>query len=297
MTMHREGWRAATGLVALIVLQSLAATPALPQQNGDATFHVEIKKQESIYQSKGTQVPDGYVTYRALKDYEDLLPSGFGKALGELGPGDRWLDVGAGRGQAILDYYDREFPAPQGASAVQPRGKARAVAVSIEDRRTDQWRERSARLGGDHIKYLSSKPLRDYSSDELGKFRIITDVFGGFSYTDNLSLFIEKILGALEVNGSFYSLLQSVRLEDGKEDANTWWLTEIKDRAGQDVKVCSWLKSISCVKVTCESKSAWDTPTELIRVQKVCNEFSVPKVTRVQYEAGNPPGRVFQLAW
>jgi hypothetical protein len=108
---------------------------------------------------------------------------------------------------------------------------------------------------------------------------------------------MEKILGALEVNGNFYTLLQSVRLEDGKEDAGTWWLTEIKDRAGQDVKVCSWLKSISCVKVTCESKSKWDTPTELIRVQKVCNEFSVPQVTRLQYEAGNPPGRVFQLAW
>ena len=126
---------------------------------------------------------------------------------------------------------------------------------------------------------------------------MITDVYGGFSYTENLSVFMEKILGALEVNGNFYTLLQSVRLEDGKEDTNTWWLTEIRDRAGQDVKVCTWLKSISCVKVTCESKSKWDTPTELIRVQKVCNEFSVPKVTRVQYEAGNPPGRVFQLAW
>ena len=290
-------WRAAAGLATLLALQSLAAAPALSQAPVDGQFRVEIKKQEGIYQSKGTAVPDGYITYRALKDYEDLLPAGFARALGELGPADRWLDVGAGRGQAILDYYDRDFAVPPGAVPAAAQGKASAVAVSIEDRRTDQWHERAARLGGSKLKYLWSKPLREYSSEELGKFRMITDVFGGFSYTENISGFIEKILGALEVNGNFYTLLQSVRLEDGKEDANTWWLTEIKDRAGQDVKICSWLKSISCVKVTCESKSTWDTPTELIRVQKVCSEFSVPQVTRLQYEAGNPPGRVFQLAW
>jgi hypothetical protein len=296
MMMHRGGWRA--GMVsALLILQSVISTPVLSQAPTEARFQVEIRKQESIYQSRGAEVPDGYVTYRALKDYEELLPSGFSKALGELGPSDRWLDVGAGRGQAILDYYDSELGASPGMAAGQPRGKARAVAMSIEDRRTDQWHERALLLGGDRIKYLSSKRLSQYSNDELGKFRIITDVFGGFSYTDNLSGFMDKILGALEVNGSFYTLLQSVRLEDGKEDSNTWWLTEIRDRAGHDVKVCSWLKSISCVKVTCESKSKWDTPTELIRVQKVCNEYSVPQVTRLQYEAGNPPGRVFQLAW
>jgi hypothetical protein len=61
------------------------------------------------------------------------------------------------------------------------------------------------------------------------------------------------------------------------------------------VKVCSWLKRITCVQVTCESKSAWDTPSELIHVRKVCNEVSVPSMKPLQYEAGNPPSRVFQV--
>jgi len=67
------------------------------------------------------------------------------------------------------------------------------------------------------------------------------------------------------------------------------------DTAGHDVKVCSWLKQTTCVKVTCESKSDWDQPTELIKIQKVCSDVSIPRTKLVKFEAGNPPGRKFQL--
>ena len=67
------------------------------------------------------------------------------------------------------------------------------------------------------------------------------------------------------------------------------------DAAGRDVKVCSWLKKTTCVKVGCESKSDWDTPTELINIRKVCSDVSVPRMKLLKYEAGNPPGRRFQL--
>jgi hypothetical protein len=69
----------------------------------------------------------------------------------------------------------------------------------------------------------------------------------------------------------------------------------VEDAAGRDVKVCSWLKKIACVKVGCESKSDWHAPTELINIQKVCSDVSVPRVKLLKYEAGNPPGRRFQL--
>jgi SAM-dependent methyltransferase len=294
--MHGTSSRAAMGLAALIVFQGLWVAPVLSQEQTAARYQYEVGKQQAIYHSKGAAVPEGYVTHRGLKSYEELLPAGFGKALRELGPEDRWLDVGAGRGQAILDYYQLQDHGGSDETQLVARGKARAVAVSIEDRRTQEWRERAAALGGDHLRYLSSKRLGEYSNEELGKFRIITDVYGGLSYTDRLSSFMEKVLGILEVNGDFYSLLQSVRLDNGLDDPQTtWYQTELKDALGRDVKVCSWLKRITCVQVTCESKSAWDTPSELFHVRKVCNEVSVPRMTPVQYEAGNPPSRVFQL--
>ena len=119
--------------------------------------------------------------------------------------------------------------------------------MSIEDRRTDKWQQQAASFGDDRIRYLSGKRLREYSPEELGKFQIITDVFGGFSYTEDLSQFLEKALSLLEIGGVFYTVVQSVHLEDAKDKPNIYYQTELVDAAGRDVKVCSWLKKIACV--------------------------------------------------
>ena len=307
---HAPRWKTAGALIVLViaagcvhqappieakpVAKPVVAQPPAPVQ---PRLNEEFAKQQKIYLSRGAEVPRGYVTYRTLAAYADLLPAGFSVALRKLGSGDRWLDIGAGAGQAILDYYAPNYDGPPaGWAPPPPRAKAQAVAMSIEDRRTDQWLQRTAMPGGDGLRYLFGKRLREYSLEELGKFQIITDVYGGFSYTDNLSPFLERVLGLLDLNGSFYTLVASVHLEDGKDNPDkTWYLTELLDGAGRDVKVCSWLKRVSCVEVVCESKSTWETPTELIHVRKVCGDVSVPPTKLVKYEAGNPPGRLFQL--
>ena len=275
----------------LLLLQAFVPALCRSAETLPPTFQEEIRKQEGIYQSRGEKVPGGYITGRGLAKYMELLPSGFDAALKRLGPSDRWLDIGAGAGHAILDYYAPEYGRKRFAS------KAAAVALSIEDRRTDLWKKRAAMLAPNHIRYLNGKRLREYSKEELGRFRMITDVYGGFSYTDDLSLFTEKVLALLELSGSFYSLLMSVHLDDGKDRPRVWYLTEIVDAAGRDVKVCTWLRSIACVKIVCESKSTadWPAQTELIHVRKVCNKTSVPALDPVSYEAGSPPGRKFRL--
>jgi hypothetical protein len=280
----------------LIVIGLQAQNPGAgwPEEAAPPRIDDEIAKQETIYSSRGTDVPGGYVTGRTLWDYLELLPSGFCDALGSLGSSDRWLDIGAGEGQAILDYYAPEDKVAPARTCSGYGGKVRAVAMSIEDRRTDKWQQQAA-SAGDRIRYLSGKRLRSYSGEELGKFQIITDVYGGFSYTEDLSQFMEKVMSLLATGGVFYTLVQSVHLEDGKDKPSTWYLTELMDTGGQDVKVCSWLKKTSCAKVVCESKSDWHTPTELIHIKKVCSDVSVPRLKLLKYEAGNPPGRQFQL--
>ena len=293
-----KGWKTAgirLAVLIVIVLPALGLGACRLQEPAQPGINEEFAKQEKIYRSQGAEVPSGYVTGRALSDYAELLTSDFCDALGRLGNSDRWLDIGAGDGQAILDYYSPEYNAAPARKCSRPGMKARAIAMSIEDRRTNKWQLQAAVLGGDRIRYLAGKSLRHYSREELGRFQIITDVYGGFSYTEDLSLFLEKVLGVLETGGAFYTMVQSVHLEDGKDKPDATYQTELLDAAGRDVKVCSWLKQSPCVKVGCESKSDWDTPTELIKIQKVCSDVSVPRMKLLKYEAGNPPSRRFQL--
>jgi hypothetical protein len=288
---------AATGVAVgiVILLEALGLGAGWSQEPAQPRINEEITKQEKIYRSRGAEVPAGYVTNRRLSDYAQLLPSGFCDALGSLGSSDRWLDVGAGDGQAVLDYFAPADDAVPAEKCAQLAGRGHAVAMSIEDRRTDKWQERAASLGAERIRYLSGKRLRQHSRDELGKFQIITDVYGGFSYTEELSEFLEKVLSLLETGGVFYTIVQGVHLENGKDKPDTWYLTELVDAAGDDVKVCSWLKKTTCVQVTCESKSDWHAPTEQINIRKVCSDVSVPRMKLLTFEAGNPPARRFQL--
>jgi len=163
------------------VVQAFGAGAGRSQEPAQPRIDEEIAKQEKIYGTRGADVPRGYVTGRTLSDYLELLPAGFCDALGTLGSSDRWLDIGAGTGQAILDYSAPEYGSTPGKICTGADGKVRAVAMSIEDRRTDAWQRQAASLGADRIRYLSGKRLRHYSPEELGKFQIITDVYGGFS--------------------------------------------------------------------------------------------------------------------
>ena len=147
---------------------------------------------------------------------------------------DGWISARA-RGRPYSTTMHREGEGPlKSAAGSGPR--ARAVAISIEDRRTDKWKRQAASLGGDRTRYLAGKRLSQYSRDELGKFQIITDVYGGFSYTEDLSRFVGKVLSLLEVGGSFYTLMPGVHLESAKDKLGILYLTELEDAAGRPLE-------------------------------------------------------------
>jgi SAM-dependent methyltransferase len=285
-------------LLALLALQALWLGPAHSQGGASPKIEEQISIQESIYRSRGDAVPEGYVIDRSLLSYTFTLSDGFDDSLASLGPNDRWLDVGAGQGRAILDYYTPRYDSMHVEGRERRGTKARSVAISIEDRRTPLWHETAAGLEGNKIQYLFGKRLREYSLQELGKFRLITDVIGGFSYSTDLSRFMENVLDFLELNGSFYSLLQDVSSEAGTNKPfypGAPFLTEIKNADGSELKICSWLKSISCVEVSCELKDKWKPPIEVYHVKKVCSDVRVPTLAPVHFEAGTPPERGYRL--
>ena len=282
----------------LLILPTLWLATSHSADLSSPKIDEEMVKQEEIFKSEGESKPEGYVVNRSLSDYKDALSPGFERALAKLGPKDRWLDIGAGEGRAILDYYTRSEDLGDGEPGVRRGTKARAVAISIEDRRQLRWHQTAASLETNQIQYFFNKRMRDFSLDELGKFQIITDLLGGFSYTDQLSSFTEKVLQLLDLKGSLYTLLQDVKSEGGTNKpyyANSPYLTEIANADGSEVKVCSWLKSITCVEVTCELRTNWKPPVEIYHVHKVCSAVTVPALTRISYGAGTPPERRFLL--
>jgi hypothetical protein len=292
--MVNAGIRAGVALVLSVVWLAASHAAGAP----GAKLDEEVLKQDRIYHGQGEQVTPGYTVDRALMIYADGLPSGFDRALADLGPTDRWLDIGAGEAKAVLDYYTPGYDLAHPEGRDRRGRKAQAVAISIEDRRTRLWDLTAATLDPNQIQYLSGRRMREYSLEELGKFQIITDVIGGFSYTDGLSRFMEKVLGLLEVNGSFFSVLQDVQWEDGTNRPyypGSPFLTRIAQPDGSEMKVCAWLKRISCVEVTCEAKPTWQPPMEAFQVRKTCNEVSVPALDTVHYQAGTPPERRFEL--
>lgn len=271
------------------VSHAAPADKAAPQE--------ELSKQSRIYESRGEDRPEGYVIGRSLLSYTGALPAEFITSLANLSPQERWLDVGAGEGRAILDYWTAKYDVLL-KGPYQYGRKAKATAMSIEDRRTPQWYQTAAAAGADQIQYLAGRRLREYSLEELGRFKIITDVFGGFSYTRYPATYMEKALGLLEPNGTLYTVLQDVHWQEGSNKpfyAGSPFLTQIADGAGAEMKVCAWLKSISCVEVTCEGKDA-SPPVEMYRVRKVCENVNVPKLELVSYQAGTPPERGFRIS-
>lgn len=280
-------------LEALLVRASCAQQPAPPRD-----FRDEASKQAEIYNSAGQKVPEGYVIGRSLFSYAFILPPGFRDSLGRLGAQDRWLDIGAGEGHAVLDYRTSKYDVLL-RGAGESRGKAQAVAMSIEDRRTARWHEAAASHDEKQLRYLFGRRLREYSKEELGgQFQLITDVLGAFSYTRFMSVFMEKALGLLAVNGTFYTVLQDVQSESGKNRPfypPSPFLTELVSRDGSELKVCAWLKRISCVEVTCELKPDSSPPVEGYSIRKTCNGVVVPELVPVHFEAGTPPERRFQL--
>src|SRR6185295_19336772 len=101
------GWKAAAArrtVVVVFIVLGFSPAAGWPQEPAQPRLDEEFNKQEKIYRSRGADRPAGYVIGRGLSDYAGLLPSGFCDALGGLGTSDRWLDIGAGAAQAILDY-------------------------------------------------------------------------------------------------------------------------------------------------------------------------------------------------
>lgn len=194
--------------------------------------------------------------------YQGSLSRDFVPFLRSLNRGSRWLDVGAGRVRAMLQYLqDASFPIKVQLTAVVLDHPAGSYVPEI--RRLDPT-----------FRYLEGR-FEDIEPSELGRFELITDVFGPGSVAPDAYGILMRELNALEVGtGVLFLNLQDERTEIrvGRERIS---FADYIRRFGQGIEVVETVGGIA-IRRTAES-------IQLARLQLT---LIVPE---------RPPFRVYQV--
>jgi len=150
-----------------------------------------------------------------LNMYESAFGSGFVTDIMGLAEDERWMDGGAGVGQAIQDYYDRG-------------GKGRTTAVGFAKPESEVVENLESR---GNFEYLSGKFFSEFDDSselktDVTKISVITDYNGILSYTRTLSQDLQKYLNNLKVGGKIYTFFYAT-INDGAI-TEIEWLNQIK---------------------------------------------------------------------
>jgi hypothetical protein len=144
--------------------------------------------QYSVDQKSSVET-NSFETGRRFADYNQEFEQKLGKALGAMAKtGGHWVDMGAGEGKALLDYYLRN-----------PASQVKLTGVGYElDGGWGGPTGRAVKDSHERFRYIEGwfDPIK---AKEIGKADIITDIFGIYSYTKDksrpalLDLYVEML--------------------------------------------------------------------------------------------------------
>ena len=181
--------RLANGPVRPVEVVRIAGSGALLRRPDGSVFYSDdpdLLESLGIEVAPKSAVPNesfSTVTPRPLGDYFARFGSGFMRILDGLGENERWLDAGAGRAVAIAEFLD-EY--------AKGNAVALAFAVPTSDPRALASYVSMVASHGDRVSLLFGRLPEDISAEELGSFRVVTDVFGPATYSTDLQAVIER---------------------------------------------------------------------------------------------------------
>lgn len=255
-------------LFAILVVES-----ALGQTPQASVNHEIQKNRESVIEKHS------YVHTRTLnpahysESYGGLLDPTFIDTLYSPKT-QRWLDVGAGEGMALIDYL------------YGVAGGASVVGITVEtDWRYNGFRIQAARDFPGRFRFYKGKYLEDpsYSPETLGHFDIVTDVYGAFSYSNTVDVVLQKIGDLLKVGGHFFTVYK----------ADTFF---IYDSKGNNIPINQWINSGSCLAIVPREYSKLNMGNEEppLHIVKTCEKVSVPPLKLSGFQSDSPPTRKYE---
>lgn len=130
-----------------------------------------------------------FVTNRDLVDYGHTLPAGFRESLERLTHDQHWIDLGAGKAQAQIDYL-KSF-----------RNSSQAAFTTAVAYKLDRWFNPPTFNGKLEIR---EGAFEDQATATWKKADLITDLFGVISYTRDMTTSLQKTFDLLKLHGELY---------------------------------------------------------------------------------------------
>lgn len=236
-------------LIALTTLISLPLSASPPRCEG--LFAFDWTPSTLVSKNK-------FVTSRELWEYTAYLHKGFETKLKSLTSDQHWIDLGAGKANAQLDFlktFSNELDAPL----------ATAVAFKV-----DRWFPVRKFKGRLQIRegMFEAQPTHKWPKADL-----ITDFFGVLSYSKDMHTSLQKTLDLLVVGGELYihGTYANTRIRVGEESLG----------------LLEFLSRIEGLQV----EGKWGT----VRVTKLQQDVLVPRLQLLRYKDDAPPMRSFEV--
>lgn len=131
-----------------------------------------------------------FVTGRTLSEYRQGLHKDFNSSLQALKFNETWIDLGAGKGNAAIDYL-KEITATH--------TSANVVLIAYK---LDRWF--NLPKFNNKLSVIEGRLFEEIPSVEIPKAKLITDYYGVLSYTRDLSRTLALVFDRLEVGGELY---------------------------------------------------------------------------------------------
>lgn len=225
---------------------SLAARPACENVFDDA--HVASTR---VQKNK-------FVTSRDLWEYQTYLEKGFKEKLESLDENGHWIDLGAGKAQAQIDYY---------INFKNPKIAAQSTAVCYK---LDRWFGIPRFQGKLEVK---EGMFEKQNTHDWKKADLISDFFGVISYTQDMTTSLQKTFDLLKVGGELYI-------------HSTNYVTHIQ-MTEKTVTLTEFLQEIPGIKVEGRFGS--------LKITKLEEHIEIPEMEIIKYKDEAPPIRVFKI--
>lgn len=213
-----------------------------------------------------------------------------GPELKKLTGSQHWIDVGAGKAIAAMEYIENK-PVRHDEGWKYYSGSdhpARVTAITVERLETPELRGVLSHYGPGRFRYLSGKYIEDYSVSELGQADLITDVYGAVAYSPHIDAVFAKFGELLKKGGKVYTLVR--KIEDHYEyftvDPNVFIIVGSNN---EKIPVEKWLRAIKGFTLLPHSKGA-----ETIILQKISDQVVVPPLELIEHKDGYPPMRKYR---